>query len=385
MSRIRIELKRRMGRLVGPEMPHWIFKSLIILSIFLQFIFLRSYQSENDLCQHFQAFRNFKSQQPIYQLFPVRDCWQKSIHIDKQYPAYPPTTMLFLYPLSFIDLSTATIFWDIINIITYLLLLTLILLYFHQLKIPILSIILFISTFTSTFMLALYIRNFTIILAFLILLSLFVLKKNQSIAGFLIAIAALLKLWPIIFLSLGLFNKKYRQFFISGVFIFLSGLFLSIFVFGANNFYDYITKVIPFEHIFSYFPGNLSLTSAFIKSKYPVFILVFFIFYSVYYLLKSKNYPNIFFAILLTIYFVFGPLSWSTTAILLIIPLTILIQKIIFQKKPISAFKIFLITIGCTNFLFPELTIYLTYFLTSPIPSILLSTTPLLVIKPLSD
>lgn len=363
---------------------------IFIISFFIQFRITRSQTKVNDLCQDYLVSKFFLTSQPIYQLFPAKLCWQNDYPFGYQYSPHPPTSILLILPLAFLNLYQATLIWDILNIFLYFF--SLIILFKIAGKVNYKAVI--IAFCISSLWIPLYIgyasRNFNFVILFLLSLALYSIPRNPKISGFLIAIASMFKLWPIIFLGLGILNKKYLNYFISGVITFMLGTLISLAIFGPNTYLDYINKALPYEHLFLPYINNVSLTSMLEKSSigitlpyYPpppmiiknIIFLTYFILLTLtltrifhFFVIKRNSIPveklsYITYSTFMVFVFVFFPLTWDGSSFLLLIPLSILIRYLKSFKPYLNRISLTQLSLGYILLWMPQIIELFTKFL----------------------
>lgn len=330
----------------------WIFSFLILVSFLIQYKITHSQTIVNDFCQDYVALQNFWHNRPIYELFPVKICWQNLNVVDNQYPAHPPSALLFFVPLSYLTLSQATFIWDISNITFYFFTLIILLLYIHKFNLKTLAYIFLLSSIWLGLLISLSSRNLTLLITLLISLSLITFTKRPVLSGFFLGLAALLKLWPILFLLYPK-NNKYMT---SGIFTIIIGATTTLKIFGYQNNLDYLQKVVPFEHVFITSINNISLTSILAKTHYNLFFSNAYFLILIYVsLLFLKNYKNMSYDMFLTtsliLIFVFMPLTWDNSSLMLLVPLFVLIKNIQIYRQANLAF----FALGFIPLLGPEL------------------------------
>jgi len=264
-----------------PKLPPWISRLflvfLIFISAYLQILSPGKFSTVNDLCQDYLSVSWLKQNQPAYQLFSHTQCHIKSKLLPSQYNAHPPTSLIFFYPLAFTGLSKATLYWDISSVIFYFISLAVLLIIAKSFSFPSLAIAFSISTLWITTNLNYAVRNLSFFI--LLLTSLAIagfIQKKYYISGFFIGIAVLVKIWLVIFLFPILFIPRFHKIIISSTLTIVTGLVLTMGLFGSVNITDYFSKVISYEKIFTNFPNNNSFTSSVTKvflgvdpDKYP--------------------------------------------------------------------------------------------------------------------
>jgi len=124
------------------------------------------------------------------------------------------------------------------------------------------------SRYYQLLLLHIWQNNYSKSLLILLLTSLSVaglIHKKYFAVGFLIGIAALIKLWPVIFIIPILVYPRYYKVLVSLSLTIISIVVITIGLFGFTVFSDYFFKVIPYEKIFSNYPNNNSFTSSITK------------------------------------------------------------------------------------------------------------------------
>jgi len=325
----------------------WIFKPLLLFllccTFLFQYLFIQSQNLTNDFCSDYFSAAALIRSQPSYFLIPIAICWPRETSLVYHYNIHPPTSVLFFVPFTLLSLANATRLWDFLNIILFFSSLYL-LLKISKLYRPVTLLIIFIlSSFWPTLLSAYEFRNLFFLLFVLILLSLISIKQHPKVSGFLIGIAALIKIWPLVFLGLGFINQKYRRFLLYGIITVVIGVIFSLILLGKDSFIIYAVKALPQEPAYLSHFNNISLTSIVSKSSsiitpvsvqiYIKIIFLIFLFissiliYRFFLFLRlptySQNLPYIFFSTAMIFYFVFSPLSWDNSSFILLLPLAV--------------------------------------------------------------
>jgi len=241
---------------------------LILVSAFLQIKSPQKFSTVNDLCQDYLSVSWLHQKQPAYQIFSHTQCHIRSKLLPSQYNAHPPTSLIFFYPLSYLSLSEATLYWDIFSVLLYFLSLVLLLIIAKQFSFPKLAFFFSLSTLWITLNINYAVRNLSILILFLTALTVsLIISKKYRWAGFIVGLAVLIKVWPLIFFLPVYLNKSYGKYLFTGLISVIAGIFITYSLFGPRTFMDYSQKVIPFEQIFSNFVNNNSLVSTFYKLK----------------------------------------------------------------------------------------------------------------------
>ena len=239
---------------------------LILFCAYFQILSPQKFSTVNDLCQDYLSVSWLRLNQPAYQLFSHTQCQIKSKSLPTQYNAHPPTSLIFFYPLSFTSLQKATSYWDIFSVITYFISLIILLIISKTYSFRLLAIVFCLSTIWITINLNYAVRNLSLLILLLTSLSVAgLIHKKYFAVGFLIGIATLIKLWPVIFIIPILVYPRYYKVLVSLSLTIISIVVITIGLFGFTVFSDYFFKVIPYEKIFSNYPNNNSFTSSITK------------------------------------------------------------------------------------------------------------------------
>ena len=272
---------------------------------------------------------------------------------------YWPVLAQLLTPLSFLDYSYYFKLSYVINILLTFLTLYLIysLLELNNRKDNLPIIFLFLTILVNIPLQTTIHHGQVNILVFgVILFSILLLKRNKEYSSsFLLCLAVYLKIYPILFLVLFFFQKKYKYVVYSlinfiAIFLFSSLLFsldpwFEFVNMGINNLF-YGTKS---EFFFDYSAqwGNCSLngflSQIFIKNNMsrsyvmPIILVLliacFFLFKSkIKKLLKSKDL-NLETSIIFTLSLIFSTISWNHHYVIMIFPLVYLFNKIIAERR----------------------------------------------------
>lgn len=328
-----------------PKPLRSIFKIIVLILIFLVHLKITSlYQEINDFCQDYQSAAWILSGQPAYQPFVPYHCWgiKAKPAISIQYNAHPPTSVLFFLPFTLAGLPRATVFYDALSVSVFFLSVAFLLAIVHQLTPNRFLFSILLSTLWITLQLNYAVRNLTFLLLALTTMAYYCTTvKKLRYAGIFIGLAALIKLWPAIFLLPGITQKSLRPFLYAGLEVIFIGTFISVLLFGYQNLATYIFTVLPFEKTFFSTINNISLPASLNKLgfNYSFVITLFGLIWVIKRLIShfSSVSAELYFAALFSLlsmgYFVFSPISWDHSAIQLLLPLSIFFRYLIPSRR----------------------------------------------------
>jgi hypothetical protein len=311
--------------------------SIFLLIFFVHFKITSLYQEINDFCQDYLSASWVLHKLPAYQPFNPYYCWgtKAKPFISIQYNARPPTSLIFFIPFTLTSLSQATIFFDALSIGAFFLSMAFLLSIIRQLTPNRYLFALLCSTIWITLQLNYAVRNLTFLLLALTSMAYYCTTvKKLRYAGIFIGLAALIKLWPAIFLIPVMFQKPLRPFLYTGLMIIFIGTVISILLFGPHNLTMYIFTVLPFEKTFFHTINNISLPASLNKIgfNYSFIVSLFGFIWIIKRLITlfSSVSTDLYFAALFSLlsmgYFVFSPISWDHSAIQLLLPLAIFLR-----------------------------------------------------------
>jgi hypothetical protein len=218
-------------------------------------------QGTSDFCQDYIA-----SARVLHGLAPYLPlhCWSALIKIPApvEYDAHPPFSILLFLPLALLPKVTATMIWGFGCLAMYLLSGALLLRALGWLSLRNAALFVLGSLLWPPSILAENVQNFAQLLL-LLLISAWLLgrKKHDSWAGWLLGLASLFKIWPVLLLVESLIQRRWRLALVGGVTIAL-GLLLTLGILGPGAYAAYIGPVQANEHYWIPSEGNISLTGA---------------------------------------------------------------------------------------------------------------------------
>lgn len=243
-----------------------------------------------------------------------------------------------------------------------------------------LSIFFFISSVWPLLIGASTYRNLEQLVLLLIVSAWIFRRKNHSyIAGIVLGIACLLKIWPIILL-IGILTIRENKVFISGTITIIIGILISLFIFNPLIYKVYLGPIRLYENSWLNQPQNISiigfLTKIFngylpyvhplIKNVQFISILNIGLLVSAIILGLSLSFiylhtksmkqdgKELVEGFLISISLLIFPLMWNWNMIILILPYTIIFQ--ILRKKPRQPFWLYiLLSCGFIAMLDPDL------------------------------
>lgn len=203
---------------------------------------IQASQQPNDFCQDYIAVQRLAHGEPVY--LPLH-LWvgYSACPVPLPYDAHPPFSILFFFPLLLLPKVPAALLWGFCSLIAYLIggLLLLQVVGWRSLR----GLALFVigSTFWEPFVLAQQTQNIEPVLLLLVIASwLLVRKGRDSLSGWFMGLAGLLKLWPILLL-LGALGQRRRKVAWVGGLTLLLGSTLALVVLGPGAYADYLGPV----------------------------------------------------------------------------------------------------------------------------------------------
>jgi alpha-1,2-mannosyltransferase len=178
------------------------------------------------------------------------------------YNAHPPTATLLLLPLGLLPRAEATLLWGLLSLAAYLIAGALLLRALGWLSLPRFTLFVLASILWQPFTFGQTVHNAGQILL-LILVGAWLLERrgHTSWAGALLALAALLKLWPAVFLLWGLLQGRWRTALTGGA-VLVGGMVLALLLVGPGDFRVYLGPIQSYEHLWFPNKDNLSLVGA---------------------------------------------------------------------------------------------------------------------------
>ncbi len=207
------------------------------------------YPHLHDFVQEWTSAKNYFAGEPIYldmnKSFPIHlgDAWQVG-HIDVN--AHPPASVLVLLPFGLLDYTPAYLTWNILSLVFLLISLVLIvrrkgLGFSPWMLLPITTILISGNSLNQQ------INQGQLNLLLLLLFTgawTADRSKHPAIAGFLLGLAAAIKLFPAYMFLYFLMRRDWRAIAAGGVaFVALTGATYA--VFGQETFVDYVQNVMP--------------------------------------------------------------------------------------------------------------------------------------------
>jgi|GEM_PF-6064358 len=269
---------------------------------------------------------------------------------------YPPTALIFFFPLAFFPPEVTRIIWEIVIFISLLV----------SIKLS-LSLLKIKSNLTLWFsILSLSILSFPIrhtfgmgqvsIIIFLFLItSFYFLEKGSEKKGALyLSFAVLLKAFPLIILPFIILKKRWKYIFY--LFIFITFFFILITLFIGLNCWKEFFAVLPKPDFglvrADYYEQNIT---AFVSRsielnilKFPIFILIEMIIIlgtAIKFLKqKAKNFTPIEISLLLIVAIIATGFNWQHYFTLMIFPFLTLYKEIIIRKDKIILIFIFILS-----------------------------------------
>jgi hypothetical protein len=219
-------------------------------------------QGATDFCTDYtSAQRVLQGLQPYVPLH----CTAGSAHFPpplKEYDAHPPTSILLLLPFAFLPLKSATALWGLLSLAAYLgsgwlLLRTLGWRLLRGLALFAFGSLLWLPIVFSNQLLNLG-QALTLLVAAACILER---KRHGTLAGWMIGIASLVKLWPAGLIVGALVRRQWRQAIIGGG-IFLLGTALAFLILGPGAYTAYLGPVELNERYVVPSDVNVSLAAA---------------------------------------------------------------------------------------------------------------------------
>lgn len=307
----------------------------------------------NDFCQNHTASQRFLSGQPIYS--PL-SCNFPKLDFINQYPAHPPFSILFFLPLTLFDLATATWIWFAISVCAYFICL-IVLLKITRFYNP---LVLFLFCLGSLFWRAYFIshgvKNFGQFFLLILVLIIYSYRRNKPfLIGTLVALIALIKIWPAVFGLIFLIIRKFKIAF-SALLVYLLGTIFTLLLVNPKEIITYLTVIIPNERVYYSFPENISIAGFIVrlfsgdrKMSLPpllpyfplevtalwanlisLFFLLIYLYLVHYYHQKSTGTLSEYLLFIMTplALQLFFPLTWDWNIIFLLVPAVLLAEKI---------------------------------------------------------
>jgi hypothetical protein len=218
-------------------------------------------QGTSDFCQDYQAVQHLLTGAPIYA--PVH-CWAGHLYVPApvEYDAHPPASVLFFLPLSLLPYMPASLLWGLLCLGAYLASGLLLLREPGWLSLRGVTAFLVFSLLWQPLTLSEQVQNVMQVLL-LLLVAAWILERrgHPRLAGILLGIAALLKVWPLLLLVGTLLLRRWRVFLAGSVTV-VAGIFLSLLVLGFASYAAYLGPVEANERFWIPSDGSISLVSA---------------------------------------------------------------------------------------------------------------------------
>lgn len=218
-------------------------------------------QQPSDFCQEYIAAQRLAQGAPIYQL--LRDSTSYShCPLLMTYDAHPPPSVLLAYPLGFLPYVPASLIWGLCTLAAFLASGFLLLRALGWLRLAGAALFVIASAYWQPVVGAEGAQNLWQFLALLIVLAWLLERRGRAgWSGGLLGAAALLKLWPVLFLLGGLARRKFRLALVGALTILL-GTALALGVMGPGAYAAYLGPVQASEASVVPVNGNISLVGA---------------------------------------------------------------------------------------------------------------------------
>lgn len=340
-----------------------------------------------DFCQDYYAAFNALHHYPIYSQLPC---------IKLPYDAHPPSSVFIFIPFLLMPLASASMVWSLFSYLAYLASGMGILYLLKLLSLRTMTVFVAFSMIWPALMIASITHNIIQLLLLLLVISWILRKKNYTtLAGIVMGIAALIKIWPLIFL-IGDFLLDRKRVALPGILTYFVGTLVTVCLLGSSVYKDYFGPIQAYEGKWINNESNFSLSSALVKlmqgghsqSTQPLavlapnniellvgygisMLLIIFVLYFIYRYRKYLKYGLLADGILITVMFLAFPISWEWSLVILLVPLAV-IFKVLNKcpRQPIWWYSLFIA--GCFSAFDPRVIMH--GFRSSNIVSILITT-----------
>ena len=334
-----------------------IFKKRVILFIGFAFCIIAIYLftvrmtvfeiSSSDFKQDYFAARHLINHESIY---------SDTVAVNN----HPPITAFLVAPLALLPYQDAGIVWSILSACTYFATGWLI---FRELKINLaleyLILLIGFGFCWYPFQGNIGLGQWSIIIGFCIAVSWICLKRNKEyLAGLLLGLACLIKLYPGLLLLYLLFTKRWKALLTTISVVVLGTVILGL-ILGPKEIIHYFLTVVPRNTSeYNTFPQNFSILGILGKyfangnwikpifiSPIPINLLALILDLGVLILLvrtmlrlpSDKDSNDIKYAVIIIAMFFISPVTWQHNLTILILPICLLLKKILDQSFKIKS------------------------------------------------
>lgn len=238
-------------------------KKIIVIYLFLipliYFLIsnLRLYRYNTDFCQDYVSASNIMSGKSIY----LRNgCWGYSIIPHTRNPHPPFAVLPFLF-LTFFSYNQAHLAWGFAIMVFYTLSIIILLKILDNFSYARLATLLTLLILWEPLRDSIVNQNTAELMLFLLsIVWFFELKNKNTIAGFLLGIASLMRFWPAVYLIFAVLSKKFKLT-VSALLTVAIGFVITILVSGYGEYLIYFTEVLKEENMQILRTANVSLVS----------------------------------------------------------------------------------------------------------------------------
>jgi Glycosyltransferase family 87 len=207
-----------------------------------------------DFVQEWASARNYLTGHPIYEnqevsLFHHLGLRRQPNDFFLEYNAHPPTSVLLVLPLGWLNYPTAFLFWNLLSLLALILSIVLV---FREWNIPLarqrilgIFMVIALAAVGSPLREQLLQGQWNLVLLLLFTAIWLAARREQDwLAGALLGLAIAIKLFPGFLLLLFLLRRQLRVVFSAGL-AFVSLTFLTLLFFGTETYRQYIVEVLP--------------------------------------------------------------------------------------------------------------------------------------------
>ena len=301
--------------------------------------------SDTDLSQDINAAKNFLAGNSIYSTTNF----------------HPPINALLFVPLSFLPYSSAIIIWSFLSILFYFITIVIVI---NELQIQLpprlLILITGLALMYYPFLGHIALGQLSLLLSLLIIVAWGLQRHNhENIAGGLLGVACLIKLYPGIFLLFLILRRRFKSA-LTMLSVIIVGWMSTILIIGPEDVLLYLTQIAKRDaETNAVFPLNLSITGIFgrlfsegpwvqpIISNPQISIgLTLFISLGLFILLIIQTWKtektilgdDRVYAMTILAMMLISPLTWGHALVMLVLPFGVL--AMFYQRKPNSALRI---------------------------------------------
>jgi hypothetical protein len=254
---------------------------------------------------------------------------------------YPPIFLSLLYPLYFFSFQTASHIWLILSIVFFLLSIIMLSKILHS-SFFLWSVVFLLSVLAFPFKFTLGMGQVNVLLLFTIVGFVYFYNRSKSLASFLLVVAVIIKIIPILFLYPIFLKKDYRTLF-DIVLLLLFAAVVSFWIFGYedNIYYGFhiFPSVIAGVINESYFNNSLIGTFARFHIAKIGILFQILIAMATFFLLWIKRLSLIAsVSMLLTMTLLISSFAWQHHLLVLLIPFYYLLQTIKDKKQYVILF-----------------------------------------------